>query len=284
MTTRHRSVPRSAFTVAVVALIVANAPSALAAPVLDANCPDGVNQVLSGSAGVTRSAQTFTAETTGALVMGQFKINKAGTAGDYRMDVNATDASGAPTNTTLASTTIPDAVVPPGISTITGTFATPAPVTAGQQYALVLTRPGSTDVTHSARFGDVCSGMEFFSGSQTGEWSAFSDMDMIYSTFVEPAAPQPDPSDSVAPNTQITKGPKDKTKKKTATFEFAGTDTRAVAGFECSLDGAPFATCASPHTVKVKKGRHTFQVRATDQAGNVGAPASDSWKRKKRRR
>jgi large repetitive protein len=85
-----------------------------------------------------------------------------------------------------------------------------------------------------------------------------------------------------SPNATITRRPRDKTKKKTARFEFSGTDTRAVAGFQCSLDGGAFATCTSPQTVKVKKGRHTFEVRAVDQAGNVGAAASDSWKRKKK--
>ena len=45
--------------------------------------------------------------------------------------------------------------------------------------------------------------------------------------------------DTAAPDTTITKGPKDKTKKKQATFEFTGTDARAVASFQCSLDGGP---------------------------------------------
>jgi hypothetical protein len=37
--------------------------------------------------------------------------------------------------------------------------------------------------------------------------------------------------------------------------------------------------CTSPYTVKVKKGKHSFQVRAIDQAGNVdGTLASDAWK------
>ena len=88
--------------------------------------------------------------------------------------------------------------------------------------------------------------------------------------------------DPNAPTATITKGPKDKTKKKTATFEFSGTDTRAIAGFQCSVDSAPFATCTSPHTVKVKKGKHTFEVRAVDLAGNVGRPVSDAWKVKKK--
>jgi hypothetical protein len=37
--------------------------------------------------------------------------------------------------------------------------------------------------------------------------------------------------------------------------------------------------------VKVKKGRHTFSVRATDQDGNVdGSPATDNWKVKKKKK
>ena len=93
------------------------------------------------------------------------------------------------------------------------------------------------------------------------------------------------PCDRVAPDTTITKGPKDRTRKKSATFEFTGSDARVLAGFECALDGATFATCTSPHTVRVKKGRHTFSVRATDTNANVdGAPATDDWKVKKKER
>jgi hypothetical protein len=33
----------------------------------------------------------------------------------------------------------------------------------------------------------------------------------------------------------------------------------------------------------VKKGKHTFQVQAIDEAGNVGSPATDTWKRKKKK-
>ena len=85
--------------------------------------------------------------------------------------------------------------------------------------------------------------------------------------------------------TTITKGPKNKTKKKTATFEFTGVKTRAIAGFECSVDGKAFAPCSSPHKVRVKKGRHTFQVQAIDTASNMDeTPASDSWKRKKKQK
>ena len=103
----------------------------------------------------------------------------------------------------------------------------------------------------------------------------------VAATFAQSSGGGPD---TAPPSTAITKGPKDKTKKKTATFEFTATDARAVAGFECSLDGAAFSACSSPLTVKVKRGKHTFRVRAIDDAGNVGQPASDDWKRKRRKR
>jgi hypothetical protein len=92
-----------------------------------------------------------------------------------------------------------------------------------------------------------------------------------------------DPHTVSAPSATITHGPKDKTKKKKATFKFTGSDATALAGFQCSLDGAPFVACASPYAVKVKKGRHTFQVEAIDRAGNVSSPATDDWTVKKKR-
>jgi hypothetical protein len=89
--------------------------------------------------------------------------------------------------------------------------------------------------------------------------------------------------DTVAPDTTITKRPKDKTKKKQATFEFSSSEAGST--FECSLDGVAFSPCSSPDTLKVKKGKHSFAVRAKDAAGNVdGSPASDGWKVKKKKK
>ena len=81
------------------------------------------------------------------------------------------------------------------------------------------------------------------------------------------------------PDTEITSGPKKKTSKKKAKFKFGSDDPGAT--FECSLDGASFKACSSPAKVKVDFGKHKFQVRATDQAGNQdGSVAKYSWKRK----
>lgn len=88
--------------------------------------------------------------------------------------------------------------------------------------------------------------------------------------------------DTTAPETSILKGPKKKSKKRPATFEFSANET---ATFECSLNGKPFAVCTSPSSAKAKKGKNTFEVRATDSAGNLDAtPASYKWKVKKKKR
>jgi hypothetical protein len=56
-------------------------------------------------------------------------------------------------------------------------------------------------------------------------------------------------------------------------------DDEAGATFECNLDGLGWNPCTSPKKLKkLSVGKHTFQVRATDAAKNVGVPAKVSWK------
>ncbi len=100
---------------------------------------------------------------------------------------------------------------------------------------------------------------------------------------VDPSFQPPNPTvpanvDTTKPTVTITKGPKAKTKKKKATFEFTANE---AVSFTCRLDKKPAAPCTSPQKVKAKKGKHTFTVTATDGAGNVGT-ASQSWKVKKK--
>lgn len=94
--------------------------------------------------------------------------------------------------------------------------------------------------------------------------------------------------DTTAPRTTITRAPKRKVKtrkrKKKARFEFSSDDPAAL--LECSLDGASFEACSSPFKRKVKKGKHSFEVRGTDRLGNRGEADAHTWKvkRKKKRR
>jgi hypothetical protein len=89
--------------------------------------------------------------------------------------------------------------------------------------------------------------------------------------------------DTTPPETTITGGPPRKTKKRTATFTFSSNEPGA---FQCKLDSGAFALCASPDVLTgLKKGVHTFSVRAVDASLNVdGSPATQTWKIKKKRR
>jgi hypothetical protein len=63
---------------------------------------------------------------------------------------------------------------------------------------------------------------------------------------------------------------------RSARFEFTASEPSVT--FECSYDDTPFAPCASPHTVEdAGVDDHSLAVRATDAAGNVGAPAVARW-------
>jgi hypothetical protein len=177
---------------AIAATVAASASPAAAAPLPDASCPAGSPSETYDSAGTSRSAQIFTAQNTGALTTAQIDVDKyvSSTPGDWIVSVNALDASGAPTDTMLASTSVPDASVPNGVSTITAHFAAPAAVAAGQQYALVLTRPASDVYGHSTRTDNPCPGILFESDTQTGPFpETYPCCDMVFAVFVEPEPP-----------------------------------------------------------------------------------------------
>ena len=82
--------------------------------------------------------------------------------------------------------------------------------------------------------------------------------------------------DATPPKTSIVSGPSNPTTSKDAELTFASTEPNST--FQCSLDNAPLDTCTSPqnHT-GLSAGKHTFKVRSTDAAGNVGSPATFKW-------
>ncbi len=82
--------------------------------------------------------------------------------------------------------------------------------------------------------------------------------------------------DTTPPDTVITSGPSGFSGQDVS-FWFGSTESDTT--YACSLDGAAYASCASPTSYsKLAPGSHTFSVRATDALGNTDAtPAFTSW-------
>ena len=100
-------------------------------------------------------------------------------------------------------------------------------------------------------------------------------------TYVE-SSPKA-PTDTSPPDTTLIK-PLKKTKDTTPTFKFSSSEAGST--FECKVDKGAFAACSSPFTLKkLKKGKHTLEVRATDAAGNPDpSPAQASFKVKRKKK
>ena len=74
--------------------------------------------------------------------------------------------------------------------------------------------------------------------------------------------------DTRPPNTTITSGPSGSTTDATPTFAFKSSESGG--SFQCRVDGAPYAGCASPKTTPpLGVGPHSFSVRAIDQSGHT---------------
>jgi hypothetical protein len=88
----------------------------------------------------------------------------------------------------------------------------------------------------------------------------------------------------VSPNTKIDKAPKNKvkTRKKKAKVKYKFSSDIANSTFQCKLDDAAFAPCTPPLKLKVKKGKHSFEVQATAPTGIADqSPATDDFKVKR---
>jgi Big-like domain-containing protein len=80
--------------------------------------------------------------------------------------------------------------------------------------------------------------------------------------------------DTLAPTTTIDGGPSSLTNSANPTFTFSSNEAGAT--FQCRRDSQPFAACTSPKAYAgLDNGAHSFDVRATDAAGNID-PTVDS--------
>ena len=122
-------------------------------------------------------------------------------------------------------------------------------------------------ITHQARGGDL-EVVVWQGGTASGE---SVDLDGVTLTRADA------PADTTPPETTISEGPPATTTSTDARFVFASNETGST--FQCALDGGAFVACTSPATYSgLAPGRHSFQVRATDTAGNTDAsPATWTW-------
>lgn len=186
--------------VAVVACILLAAgvmPKAAGAEALSGGCAPGSPPGTLTVGSNVRLAETFTASVSGSAVRGEIAVNKNGAGADWIMELLSTDATGAPTNSTLASATVPDATVPIGNSTLAASFTATSSVTAGQQYALSVGRVDGLGIGYVRP--DPCPGQEFQSTVGGSSWAAVqpfggSASDFVVSLFVDPTAPTSSPS------------------------------------------------------------------------------------------
>ena len=82
--------------------------------------------------------------------------------------------------------------------------------------------------------------------------------------------------DTTPPTTEITVRPGNPSNDGSPTFSF--TVSEGGSSFACKLDDGAFEPCISPKTYNaVAAGSHTFSVRATDAATNIGSPETYSW-------
>ncbi|MCP2043814.1 Ig-like domain-containing protein [Pontibacter sp. HSC-36F09] len=82
--------------------------------------------------------------------------------------------------------------------------------------------------------------------------------------------------DTTAPIASFSSVPSVLTNSNSTYFGFASSEPGDT--YQVSMDGSAFTSATSPHNLRdISEGTHTFQVRATDLAGNVSQPVSHTW-------
>ena len=204
--------------------------------------------------------------------------------GMHAFEVTATDAAG---NSATAgyswtvATTAPDATPPE-------TTITDKPRNPSSSSSASLAFTGSDNETPAAEIRFECrldsqTAADFAPCDSPKPYPNLADGSHTFDVRALDAAGNHDPTpashtwavDTTAPQTSIDAGPVGLTRNATPTYEFS---SEQGASFQCRVDAGSFAACTSPHTTAtLADGAHTFEVRATDAAGNTDdTPASRS--------
>ncbi|HEX2129435.1 MAG TPA: choice-of-anchor R domain-containing protein [Solirubrobacterales bacterium] len=235
-------------------------------------------------------AQTFTAGISGGIDQVDLELHKVGAPPSVTVEIRDATLTGTPGTTVLATAELPASAVPDDPAFVPTTFTTPAPVTAGTQYAIVAYSPGTIGNAAGWRYHSgedpYADGAMFWSPvfPPAGSWNdtALVDGDAAFKTYVSTNSTPPNdtdpPNDVDPPETTITKHPRNRLDHSKAKFKF--TSDEAGSKFECKIDRKKFKSCTSPKVVKhLDDGKHKFKVRAIDAVGNVDpTPDKDRFK------
>ncbi|MEJ0088564.1 MAG: Ig-like domain-containing protein [Limisphaerales bacterium] len=195
--------------------------------------------------------------------------------GAHTFSVRAVDAAGnkdatPATRSFTIDTTFPDTTITSGPS---GTTAS-----VNASFSFISTEAGST-------YEAQMDGGGYATASSPKSYTGLSDGTHTFSVRAIDAAGNTDATpatrtfivDATPPDTTITSGPTGTVTTNAATFSFTSTEVSST--FQVKLDGSSYRSAASPYTwTNLTGGNHFFQVRASDQAGNIDAtPAVRSW-------
>jgi acid phosphatase type 7 len=188
---------------------------------------------------------------------------------------NAANVSTDTTVTANFSETMKAATINATTFTLTNTADNsqlPATVSYNDNTATLI--PSNALANNTTYLATVTTGAQDLAGNALDQDPNTADNQAKTWTFTT-AAP---PADTTAPDTTITSGPSGTLKSREAEFTFSSNETGST--FECKLDGGAFAPCTSPAGLSnLSDGTHTFDVKATDAAGNTDpTPASRRWK------
>ncbi len=194
--------------------------------------------------------------------------------GAHTFQVRAIDSAGNvdPTPATFAWTVD---TAPPDTTVAT---ATTTPTTAtGASFTYTSTEPGASFQCKldTAAFGPCATTGQSYSGLADGAHT--------FQVRAVDGAGNVDPTpasfawtvDTVAPVTTITTAPTDPSASATATFAYSANEPGST--FTCRFDAAATFTACPASYAGLTDGAHTFRVRATDPAGNIGAAAVFTW-------
>lgn len=143
-------------------------------------------------------AQTFTAGIIGNLSQVDLELSRTGSPGDLVVQIR-TVSGGVPSGTILASMTVAEASVTlsdVSFDWISVPLSAPVAVTAGTQYAIVLTAPAAPPCCDgykwAASFQDPYPGGTLAQLSGSGAaWQSIPSVDFAFKTYVTPLGPAP---------------------------------------------------------------------------------------------